>query len=88
MTWGSTVKEVEKSTFWIEVPRILKRFWLSFVICLLAMIMMIVFTSNLVPVEWQIPGYNWALVIPLALVIGCHILLPIVLNPWLMIFSY
>jgi cellulose synthase/poly-beta-1,6-N-acetylglucosamine synthase-like glycosyltransferase len=88
MTWGSTVKEVEKSTFWIEVPRILKRFWLSFLICFLAMIMMIVFTTNIVPFEWQVPGYNWALIIPLSLVVGCHILLPIVLNPWLMIFSY
>ncbi|KAJ7503345.1 glycosyl transferase family group 2-domain-containing protein [Mycena galericulata] len=88
MTWGSTVKEVERSTFWIEVPRIWQRFKLSFVICFAAIIMMIVFTSNAVPFDWQIPGYNWALNIPLSLVVGCHILLPIVLNPWLMIFSY
>ncbi|KAJ7723831.1 glycosyl transferase family group 2-domain-containing protein [Mycena maculata] len=88
MTWGSTVKEVERSTFWIEVPLIWQRFKLSFIICFAAIIMMIVFTSNAVPFEWQIPGYDWALNIPLSLVVGCHILLPIVLNPWLMIFSY
>lgn len=88
MTWGSTGKEVEKSTFWIEVPRILKGFWLSFVICFAIIIMMIVFASPAVPYEWQIWGYQFALIIPLSLVVGCHILLPIVLNPWLMKFSY
>jgi len=88
MTWGSTGKEVEKSTFWIEVPRIIKNFKLSFGICFLLIAMIIVFSSNAVPFEWQIPGWNWALVIPLSLVIGSHILMPIVLNPWLMKFSY
>ncbi|KAF8177241.1 glycosyl transferase family group 2-domain-containing protein [Pholiota molesta] len=88
MTWGSTGKEVELSSFWIEVPRIWKRFKLSFVICFACIAMMVVFTTELVPFEWQIPGWNWALIIPLALVVGCHILVPIVLNPWLMIFSY
>ncbi|KAF9014299.1 glycosyl transferase family group 2-domain-containing protein [Cyathus striatus] len=88
MTWGSTVKEVERSTFWIEVPRIWERFKLSFIICFMCIAMMVVFTTDAVPFEWQIPGWNWALIIPLALVVGCHLLLPIVLNPWLMIFSY
>ncbi|KAK7055869.1 glycosyl transferase family group 2-domain-containing protein [Favolaschia claudopus] len=88
MTWGSTVKEVERSTFWIEVPRIWQRFKLSFIICFAAIVMMIVMQSNAVPFQWQIPGWNWALNIPLSLVVGCHILLPIVLNPYLMIFSY
>ncbi|KAF9450256.1 hypothetical protein P691DRAFT_665693 [Macrolepiota fuliginosa MF-IS2] len=88
MTWGSTAKEVERSTFWIEVPRIWQRFKLSFIICFLCIAMMVIFTTNVVPFEWQIPGYQWALIIPLSLVVGCHILLPIVLNPWLMIFSY
>ncbi|KAJ7651191.1 glycosyl transferase family group 2-domain-containing protein [Roridomyces roridus] len=88
MQWGSTVKEVERSTFWIEVPRIWHNFKLSFLICFSAIVMMIVFASDAVPFEWQIPGYNWSIIIPLSLVVGCHILLPIVLNPWLMIFSY
>ncbi|KAJ3818987.1 glycosyl transferase family group 2-domain-containing protein [Lentinula raphanica] len=88
MTWGSTGKEVEKSTFWIEVPRIIKNFKLSIIICLMLIAMMVIFTTDAVPFEWQIPGWNWALIIPLSLVIGCHLLLPIVLNPWLMKFSY
>jgi len=32
ITWGATKKEVERSNFFIEVPRILRRFWLSLVI--------------------------------------------------------
>ncbi|KJA17902.1 hypothetical protein HYPSUDRAFT_205759 [Hypholoma sublateritium FD-334 SS-4] len=88
MTWGSTGKEVELSSFWIEVPRIWQRFKLSFCICIACIAMMVVFTTEAVPFEWQIPGWNWALVIPLSLVVGCHILVPIVLNPYLMIFSY
>ncbi len=39
--------------------------------------MVIVFNSDIVPVEWQIGGWQFALVIPLSLVIGCHILLPV-----------
>ena len=39
--------------------------------------MMIIFTTDAVPFEWQIPGWNWALIIPLSLVVGCHILLPV-----------
>ena len=101
-TWGSTGKEVERSSFWIEgrvllllfgmfscwhlilllfgllsVPRIWQRFKLSFIICFAAIAMMIIFTTNAVPFEWQIPGWNWALIIPLSLVVGCHILLPV-----------
>jgi len=77
MTWGSTGKEVERSSFWIEVPRIWQRFRLSFIICFLCIAMMIVFTTELVPYDLQILGRNWALIIPLALVVGCHILLPV-----------
>ncbi|KAJ7056829.1 glycosyl transferase family group 2-domain-containing protein [Mycena amicta] len=88
MQWGSTGKEVERSTFWIEVPRIWHGFKLTFIICFAIIVMMIVFTSPVVPFEWQINGWNYAIIIPLSLVVGSHILLPIVLNPWLMIFSY
>ncbi|KAL1719962.1 glycosyl transferase family group 2-domain-containing protein [Schizophyllum commune] len=88
MTWGATKKEVERSNFWIEVPRIWKRFWLAFVISGIMVVLMIVLTLPIVPPEWQIPGYAWALIVPMAIVAGCHILYPIVLNPWLMIFSY
>jgi hypothetical protein len=58
------------------VPRIWQRFKLSFIICFMAIAMMIVMQSNAVPFEWQI-ATNYALTIPLSLVVGCHILLPV-----------
>ncbi|KIY43226.1 hypothetical protein FISHEDRAFT_53946 [Fistulina hepatica ATCC 64428] len=88
MTWGATKKEVERSNFWIEVPRIWKRFWFAFVISFASVAMMIVLSTPSMPYEWQVPGYSWACILPLAIVAGSHILFPILLNPWLMIFSY
>jgi hypothetical protein len=75
---------VDKGFLDIPVPRIWQRFKLSFIICFAAIAMMIVFTTNVVPFEWQIPGWNWALIIPLSLVVGCHILLPV--SPIIFIF--
>ncbi|OSD04757.1 hypothetical protein PYCCODRAFT_1363192 [Trametes coccinea BRFM310] len=88
ITWGATKKEVERSNFWIEVPKILKRFWLSLVIGFACCFIMIILTTSAIPVGWRIFSWDWAVIFPLAIVSGCHILYPIVLNPWFMIFSY
>ncbi|KAF9220635.1 hypothetical protein BS17DRAFT_310069 [Gyrodon lividus] len=88
ITWGATKKEVERSNFFIEVPRILKRFWLAFLLSFACLAMMVIFTLDFVPPGWQIPGTYWAVIIPLGIVAVSHIIFPIVLNPWLMIFSY
>ncbi|KZT65726.1 hypothetical protein DAEQUDRAFT_731159 [Daedalea quercina L-15889] len=88
ITWGATKKEVERSNFWLEVPKILKRFWIALVICILLVAVMIILTTPAVPSGWQISGWDWAVILPLAVTIGCHLLYPIVLNPWFMIFSY
>ena len=88
ITWGATKKEVEQSNFFVEVPRILRRFRLALIISFLTVVMMAILSSSLVPLEWRVPGTAWAVLFPLALVTGCHILFPIVLNPWLMVFSY
>lgn len=66
ITWGATKKEVERSNFFIEVPRILKRFWIAFLLCFVTIIGMIILTTSLVPPEWQIPGLDWAVILPLA----------------------
>ncbi|KAJ3710507.1 glycosyl transferase family group 2-domain-containing protein [Lentinula guzmanii] len=55
--WEATKKEVERSNFFIEVPRIWKR-------------------------------YRHIMVLGPLIVTAGHMLFPIVLNPWLMIFSY
>ncbi|KAF9448412.1 hypothetical protein P691DRAFT_759933 [Macrolepiota fuliginosa MF-IS2] len=88
ITWGATAKEVERSNFWIEVPRILKRYWPTFLFCFLLIGGMIVLATPLIPPEWQVTVFSWAVIVPLAITAGGHILFPIVLNPWLMIFSY
>ncbi|KII90397.1 hypothetical protein PLICRDRAFT_52136 [Plicaturopsis crispa FD-325 SS-3] len=88
ISWSATKKEVERSNFFIEVPRILKRFWLAFTLSFMAILGMIILTTSLVPPSWQIPGVYWAIILPLSIVAGGHIVFPIILNPWLMIFSY
>ncbi|KAI0688232.1 glycosyl transferase family group 2-domain-containing protein [Cytidiella melzeri] len=88
ITWGATKKEVERSNFWLEVPKIVKRFWIALVASILISVTMVILTTDLIPVGWQIPGWDWAVIFPLAITVGCHVLYPIVLNPWLMIFSY
>ncbi|KIM44070.1 hypothetical protein M413DRAFT_443129 [Hebeloma cylindrosporum] len=80
--------EVERSNFWIEVPRIWKRYWPVLIFSFLLIAAIVVLSTTLVPPGFRIPGGGWAIIMPLALVAGGHILFPIVLNPWLMIFSY
>ena len=65
ITWGATKKEVERSNFWMEVPKILKRFWLSLVISALCVITVIIFATGLVPSEWRIEKSSWSLILPL-----------------------
>ena len=107
MTWGATKKEVERSNFFEEIPKILKRFWVPWTICFILMAGIIILSTSVVPVQWRIDGSAWGVIFPLAIQIGCHILYPvsclrmlrrvlhmlthatqIVLNPWLMVFSY
>ena len=106
ITWGATKKEVERSNFWLEVPKIVKRFWIALVACIVVSAAMVVLATDAIPIGWRIPGTNWAVIFPLAITVGSHVLYPvrpvfttlrqhdtnhllqIVLNPWLMIFSY
>ncbi|THH11529.1 hypothetical protein EW145_g574 [Phellinidium pouzarii] len=88
ISWGATKKEVERSNFFLEVPKILRRFWLSIIINVLLCAMMIVLSLPFMPEEWRVPSTDWAVIFPLAVTSGCHLLYPILLNPWLMIFSY
>ncbi|EJD07746.1 uncharacterized protein FOMMEDRAFT_74790 [Fomitiporia mediterranea MF3/22] len=88
ITWSATKKEVERSNFFKEVPKILKRFWLAFGIAIILLGGMAVLSTNIVPIEWRVDSSAWAVIFPLAVVCACHILFPIVLNPYLMVFSY
>ena len=78
ITWGATKKEVERSNFFIEVPRILRRFWFAFAISFACFAAMVIFSlENVVTPDWLIPGSYWAVIFPLSLVGGCHVLFPV-----------
>ncbi|KAG6890188.1 hypothetical protein C0995_010893 [Termitomyces sp. Mi166 len=84
ITWGATkkkltvpvIQEVERSNFWIEIPRIWKRFWLAFILSFIAVIAIVILSTGLIPPEWRIPGPSWAVILPLAIVAAGHILFP------------
>lgn len=87
MTWGATSKEAEFSNFFIEVPKVLKRFKFSMTFAVLGIVAMIVLASgNFVPHDWQI--HDFVAILPMATVTISHLLLPIALNPALMTFSF
>jgi cellulose synthase/poly-beta-1,6-N-acetylglucosamine synthase-like glycosyltransferase len=88
ITWSATIKEVQRSNFFKEIPKIAKRFWFPLTVCSILIVGMIILSTPLVPIGWRVAGSAWAVIFPLAVVSSCHILFPIILNPWLMVFSY
>jgi hypothetical protein len=88
ITWGATKKEVERSNFFKEVPKILVRFRVALILCGLTICTMIAFALPVFPFDWSIPASNWAVFLPIAISALSHIFYPIVLNPYLMVFQY
>ncbi|THV00850.1 hypothetical protein K435DRAFT_776315 [Dendrothele bispora CBS 962.96] len=88
ISWSATAKEVNRSNFFKEIPQIWKRFWVPLSISFVIVIGVAICTTNLVGVEWQVNGSSWGVILPLLSGAICHILFPIALNPWLMVFSY
>ena len=86
ITWGATKKEVERSNFFLEVPKILVRFRVALILSFLVLGCMIALILPVIPMDWQVT--SWSVIIPLAIVVICHILYPILLNPYLMVFQY
>lgn len=72
ITWGATKKEVERSNFFLEVPKIWKRFRVALVLSILMAAAMVVLSTdvNVVPIGYQVDSTNWAVVFPLAYVDG------------------
>ncbi|GAA5958739.1 hypothetical protein JCM8115_000340 [Rhodotorula mucilaginosa] len=81
MTWAATVKESTNRTIFTELPAIFKRFRFCFIVCTMCLAMIIVF-AFLPLMEWQI--IDWVSIVPLALVVGGHLLYPFLLNPAIM----
>lgn len=86
MSWSSTAKELETSNFWLEVPKIAKRFKYMYIALTLLTIGMIVAATPLMPRGWAIDSFYS--VVPLALLVGNHFITPLVMNPQLMTFSF
>ncbi|KAK0110003.1 hypothetical protein ONS95_002666 [Cadophora gregata] len=88
MTWGATAKEAEFSNFFIEVPKVLKKFKFSMAFSILGIAGMIVLAvgKSFVPYDWMITDF--VAILPMATITASHLLLPLALNPALMTFSW
>lgn len=85
MSWGATAKEVEEVNFVEEIPRLFRRFKGTFVFVVL-MTALVVCGYYAFPYNWQIRYF--ASIYPLCSIIVCHFLLPVALNPALMVFAW
>ncbi|KAI1772777.1 glycosyl transferase family group 2-domain-containing protein [Hypoxylon cercidicola] len=87
MTWGATSKEAEFSNFFIEVPKVLKKFKFSMIFSLIFIVGMIILAvAPFIPHTWRITDF--VAILPMATVACSHFLLPLALNPALMTFSW
>ncbi|KAI1411341.1 glycosyl transferase family group 2-domain-containing protein [Hypoxylon sp. FL1857] len=87
MTWGATSKEAEFSNFFIEIPKVLKKFKFSMLFSLFFIVgMVIIAVAPFVPYSWRITDF--VAILPMATVASSHFLLPLALNPALMTFSW
>lgn len=91
MSWGATAKEATETSFFKEIPTILRKFKATFVFCVFFITVMIVLAGvgpvgALIPHDWQITGFT--AIFPLAVLVSMHFLMPLVLNPGLMQFTF
>lgn len=85
LEWGSTSKESEHISFFVAISKVLRRFKWSFMFCFTMTAVMITMAFAL-PEDWQIR--TLIAVWPMGTIIVSHFLLPIVLNPQLMTFTW
>jgi len=60
ITWGATKKEVERSNFFLEVPKILSRFRVALLLSFLTIAAIVVMALPFFPADWSIPYTNWS----------------------------
>jgi TRAP-type C4-dicarboxylate transport system permease small subunit len=85
MQWGATSKDKTESNFFQEIPKIANSFkWMYLV--LIPLIGMMIYFGLYAPLAYRINEV--IAIIPMAVMIGSHTLLPFVLNPSVMVFSY
>ncbi|KAI8814953.1 Ncp1-like protein [Cladochytrium replicatum] len=85
MSWTATAKEVQSISFYREFSRIFMRYKFMFVVFGLLLVMIPVM-AYAPPAEWQIGGFT--ILFPLVLMVIGHLMLPIVLNPVIVAFTF
>ena len=85
MTWGATAKEVEDTTFFVEIGKLLRKFKVMFAFCT-ALVGGMVYLAVFAPAFWRITEFT--AIFPLSAVVFTHVMLPIALNPSLMLFTW
>ena len=85
MTWGATAKEVEDTTFFVEIAKLLRKFKVMFIFCT-GLVAGMVYLALFAPVFWRITEFT--AIFPLSAVVFTHVMLPIALNPSLMLFTW
>jgi len=69
ITWSATIKEVERSNFFKEIPKIIKRFWFPISFSFLLIVGMVICSMRkVVREEWRVDGEAWAVILPLSYV--------------------
>ncbi|KAH8786192.1 glycosyl transferase family group 2-domain-containing protein [Hyaloscypha finlandica] len=87
MSWGATAKEVEFSNFFIEIPKVAKTFKYTIALSFLTIAAMAIMAkAGFIPWSWNIDQF--VAIFPLVMLCGCHLMLPVALNPGLMTFSW
>ena len=76
--WGATAKTLESSYFLRELPMIWRKYKYYYAVWVTLTLGMVVVAFG-VPQQWQIRGLT--VVLPMAWMLGCHLLVPFVLNP-------
>lgn len=85
MSWAATGKEVVRTNFFVEFPKIFKRFRLLLIWSILNLAVLIVLMF-FTPVTWRIDDVFY--IAPTVYVLLCSILGPFLLNPALMKFTF
>ncbi|ODO03115.1 hypothetical protein I350_05960 [Cryptococcus amylolentus CBS 6273] len=85
MTWSTTIKTVEKSNFFLQLPIIWRRFWPQLVFFAACAAMMIITSSSLMPSGFRV--HNIEVYVPMGILTASHLLYPFALNPWFLSFS-
>lgn len=85
MQWGATAKTSQKSNFFIELPKIFKRFKYMYGVIVIIVGGMI-YLGCFAPRGYEITGATS--LTPLIVTVVSHAILPFVMNPSFMVFSY